>query len=108
MLELFGADESITPEEFVQYKFALHYSRDSIVAQLVHMHGDAHMPDAETARAQAVNRSWDMSTDPGNTCVARMVYTLNALAEKYPGSMRRIALAGDWIIVIMKKTQILV
>jgi penicillin amidase/acyl-homoserine-lactone acylase len=88
MLELFGADKSITPEEFVQYKFDMSYSKDSIVAQFVQMISDAKMPDADTARAQEVIRNWDMSTDPENTGAALMVYTLNALDKKYPGSIQ--------------------
>ncbi|HEU0295849.1 MAG TPA: acylase [Anaerolineales bacterium] len=88
MLELFGADESITPEEFAKYKFDTHYSKDSIVPRLVEMISNMQMPDPDSALAQDVIRNWDMSTDPDNTGAALMVYTLNALSEKYPGSIR--------------------
>lgn len=88
MLELFGADESITPEEFVQYKFDMKYSKDSIVAQLVQMLSAAQMPDADTARAQEVIRTWDLGTDPENSGAALMIYTLNALGTKYPGALQ--------------------
>ena len=91
MLELFGNDESITPEEFVQYKFDMQYSKDSIVATFVEMISKAQMPpeaDTDTIRAQEVIRNWDLSTNPENTGAALMVYTLHALAEKYPGSVR--------------------
>src|SRR5512139_3547578 len=54
MLELFGADQSITPEEFVLYKFDMNYSKESILPQMVKMIGYGHMPDADTARAQEV------------------------------------------------------
>jgi penicillin amidase/acyl-homoserine-lactone acylase len=88
MLELFGADESITPEEFVQYKFDMHYSKDSIVPRLVEMISNMQMPDPDSAIAQEVIRNWDMSTNLENTGAALMVYTLHALNEKYPGSIK--------------------
>jgi penicillin amidase/acyl-homoserine-lactone acylase len=88
MLELFGSDDSITPEELVQYKFDMKYSKDSIVANFVDMLSNTKMPTPETARAQEVIRNWDMSTNPENPGAAVMVYTLNALSVKYPGSIQ--------------------
>jgi penicillin amidase/acyl-homoserine-lactone acylase len=87
MLELFGADESITPEEFVQYKFDMQYSNDSILPQIQQMIVAAHMPDADTARAQEVICNWDLGTDPENTGTALLVYTLINLHQKYPGAI---------------------
>jgi penicillin amidase/acyl-homoserine-lactone acylase len=87
MLELFGSDDSITPEELIQYKFDMNYSNDSIVAKFLNMISNAHMPTPETARAQEIIRKWDMSTNPENSGAALMVYTLNALNKKYPGSI---------------------
>jgi len=87
MLEIFGNDESITPEELVQYKFDMQYSKDSIVPQFVQMLIDAKMPSPETARAQEILRDWNLSTDPDNVGAAIMVYTLNALGNKYPDSI---------------------
>jgi len=87
MLELFGSDASITPEEFAAYKFDMSYSKDSIVAQFVQMLTDIKMPTPDTARAQEIIRNWDMQTDPGNVGAAIMVYTINALNEKYPSSV---------------------
>jgi penicillin amidase/acyl-homoserine-lactone acylase len=88
MLELFGNDASITPEELVKYKFDMQYSKDSIVAKFVQMLSDAKMPTPETAQAQEIIRNWDMSTNPENPGAAVMVYTLNALSVKYPGSIQ--------------------
>jgi penicillin amidase/acyl-homoserine-lactone acylase len=87
MLELFGSDDSITPEEFVQYKFDMQYSSDSVVAQFVQMISDAKMPSPDTARAQELIRNWDLRTDPNNVGATVMVYTLNALDDKYPDSI---------------------
>jgi len=88
MLELFGSDDSITPEELVKYKFDMQYSKDSIVAKFVQMLSDAKMSTPETAQAQEIIRNWDMSTNPENPGAAVMVYTLNALDKKFPGSIK--------------------
>jgi penicillin amidase/acyl-homoserine-lactone acylase len=87
MLELFGSDDSITPEEFVQYKFDMQYSKDSGVAEFVKMLSEEQMPSPDTARAQEIIRDWNLSTDPDNVGAALMVYTLNALDDKYPDSI---------------------
>ena len=88
MLELFGADDSITPEEFVQYKFDMFYSKESFVAQLVDMLVKAKMPNSETAIAQEVIGNWDLGTDTENPSTALMSYTLYYLSEKYPDSIK--------------------
>jgi acyl-homoserine-lactone acylase len=87
MLELFGSDNSITPEEFAEYKFDTKYSKDSIVAKFVDMLSNAQMPTPDTAHAQEIIRNWDMNTDPNDTGAALMVYTLKMLAKKYPDSI---------------------
>jgi len=87
MLELFGNDDSITPEELVQYKFDMGYSKDSIVPQFVDILSNAKMPTPETAQAQEILRNWDMNTNPDNVGAAIMVYTLNALDKKYPDAI---------------------
>ena len=87
MLDLFGNDDSITSEEFVQYKFDMFYSKDSVIAQFVQMLSEAKMPTPDTARAQEIIRNWDLGTDPNNIGAAIMVYTLNTLDEKYPGAV---------------------
>ena len=78
----------LTPEELVQYKFDMKYSKDSIVAQFVDMLSNAKMPTPETAQAQELIRNWDMTTNPENPGTAIMVYTLNALNKEYPGSIK--------------------
>jgi penicillin amidase/acyl-homoserine-lactone acylase len=88
MLELFGADSSITPEKFVQYKFDMQYSKDSIVAQFMKMIAAAQMPDANSVRAQQVIGNWDMNTNPESTGAALMVFTIMNLDKKYPGSIK--------------------
>jgi penicillin amidase/acyl-homoserine-lactone acylase len=65
----------------------MQYSADSVVAQFVQMISNAQMPTPDTARAQEIIRNWDLSTDPDNVGAALMVYTLNALDDKYPDSV---------------------
>jgi len=87
MLELFGNDDSITSEELVQYKFDMQYSKDSIVPQFVDMISNMQMPDHDSAVAQELIRNWDLRTNPENPGAALMVYTLNALSDKYPDAI---------------------
>jgi penicillin amidase/acyl-homoserine-lactone acylase len=81
-LELFGADESITFEEFVTYKFDMAYSARSDVARYVEMILEAPTPDDPDLR-QGVDllRRWDLRTDPENNGAALMILTLHYLLE---------------------------
>ncbi|HYE46034.1 MAG TPA: penicillin acylase family protein, partial [Caulobacter sp.] len=66
-LETFGADVSITPEEFVAYKFDVAYSHRSRMARLVAQLA-AVDPGADDALGDAVliARSWNFRTDVAN------------------------------------------
>lgn len=94
MLELFGADTSITPEEFIAYKFDMRYSTQSDVAKFQTMLAEAEMPLPELARAQQVIRNWDLSTDPENTGAALMIYTITYLKQDYPDALNLSEMAG--------------
>jgi acyl-homoserine-lactone acylase len=76
-LELFGADESISREEFDRYKFDVAYSAESAVAEGVRRILAAPAPDDPRARrAVEVLRGWDFSTDPANTRAALALLAL--------------------------------
>ncbi len=78
-LELFGADTSITPEEFYTYKYDMSYSRESKMAKLVgRVLAIAPPGDAVVREALDMLKRWDLRTDPGNTGAALAVtsYTL--------------------------------
>ncbi len=95
LLELLGADESITPEEFVVYKFDMCYSTQSDVARFQQILAGAQMPPlAELTRAQEIVRNWNLCTDPENTGAALMVYTLAYLKQNYPDSLDVSEMAG--------------
>jgi len=87
MLELFSADDSITPEEFVRYKFDMRYSDDSFVAQVAEMISNVQMPTPDTARGQEIIRNWDLGTDPDNTGTALMILTLTNINNDYSGAI---------------------
>ncbi len=71
LLELLGADESITEEEFYAYKFDMKYSQDSDMARFVRRLCEAAPPDDPLVRqALGILRTWDLSTDPENTGAA--------------------------------------
>lgn len=89
--ELFGADTSITREEFLAYKYDLAYSPRSRVAGWVREILAAELPDEPAVRqARAVLRDWDLRTDPGNRGAAIAVGSLGprvlaeALGEEPP------------------------
>ena len=75
--ELLGADDSITWDEFKQYKFDMAYSNGSDAAKAVQRLLDAPAPDDPlTKHALDVVRSWDLDTNPENTSAALGVLTI--------------------------------
>ncbi|MFQ5865567.1 MAG: acylase [bacterium] len=76
-LELFGADDSITEEEFYDYKHDVTYSTQSEVVRYVEKILNAPIPDDSIAQeAVQVLRSWDLRTNPENRGAALAVLTL--------------------------------
>lgn len=74
--ELFDADDSITAEEFVEYKYDMRYSTQSEAAAVVQEVLAASPSDDPVVReAVDVLRQWDLSTDPENTSAAIGVLT---------------------------------
>ncbi len=81
-LELFGADASITFQEFMTYKYDMAYSAESDVALYVEMILNAPLPtDPDVREGVEILRSWDLRTDPENTGAALMILTLHYLNE---------------------------
>lgn len=69
--ELFGADESITQEEFYEYKFDMTYSTRSELARLIQKALNAPTRETPIAKeAVEILRSWDLQTNPENTGAA--------------------------------------
>lgn len=81
-LELFGADSSITEEEFYQYKFDVTYSKDSQVARYVQQILNTPPPDSPLAReALRVLAAWDLRSNPENRSAALAILTLKTCHE---------------------------
>ena len=76
-LELLGADDSITWDEFVAYKYDMHYSTESAVAKGIRRLLDAPPPDDALVReALELIRAWDLQTNPENKATALALFTL--------------------------------
>jgi len=79
--ELFGADESITEEEFYAYKYDMTYSTESEAAQLrKKILASPPSDDPVVQEAIEVLRGWDLRTNPENTGAA--IGVLGALAVR--------------------------
>lgn len=77
LLELLGADDSITEEEVYQYKYDQAYSRDGKAADVLNEVLEASEPEAPLLKeAVAVLRKWDFNTNPENTSAALAVLFL--------------------------------
>ncbi|PCJ62686.1 MAG: penicillin amidase [Candidatus Hydrogenedentota bacterium] len=82
-LELFEADESITWDEFVAYKFDLFYSKDYFVVKAKNLLLNGPEPEEPIAKeAMAILRAWDLGTQPDNTSTALAVTTFNSTASR--------------------------
>jgi len=77
-LELFEADDSVTWEEFEEYKFDLYYSKQSTVAKALNTLVNAPTPsDPLLKEAMELARAWDMGTHEDNTSAALVISTIN-------------------------------
>jgi penicillin amidase/acyl-homoserine-lactone acylase len=84
-LELLGADESITREEFDRYKFDQSYSRDSAMADALRRVLAAPPPgDDLTQRALELLKGWDLSTDAADTRAALAVLAFRPTDDNTP------------------------
>lgn len=85
-VETFGADASITPEEFLTYKFDVAYSPKSRMARLVAELSKVD-PGADDALSDAVFvvRSWDLRADAGNRNAALPIVAALAMLPKAEG-----------------------
>lgn len=79
--ELFGSDESITENEFIQYKFDMGYSKESDIGAFVAALRDVPPPDdADMEQALGLLQQWDLQTNPeseGATIGVLLLYFLH-------------------------------
>ena len=85
IVELFGADESITEGEFYTYKYDVVYSPESIMADYVRLIFESPLPDdVDVQAALEVPRAWDMRTNPESTGAALAIWTFRLLDYPEP------------------------
>ena len=81
-MELFGGDDSITYEEFYEYKYDMRYSDDSVMAKFrkamlaLDVKGDKLLEEA-----QEILASWDLNTNPENRAAAIAIVSIFPLAR---------------------------
>ena len=75
-LETYGADPSITREEFIAYKFDLCFSKKSQLADQIQKIINAEFDDPDLIKGQKMLAEWDMCTQKTNTAAALAVYSI--------------------------------
>jgi acyl-homoserine-lactone acylase len=76
---LFGADESISREDFHRYKYDNHYAKDSVVDQVIRrLLAMSFEPGSELQVGQNLLQSWDLGTDAQSRVAALGVITSSA------------------------------
>lgn len=84
-LELFGSDDSITAEEFYEYKYDLSYSEESDVAKYVRMIVEAAgAADPELQPAVELLAEWDLQTNEESRQAALAILTIQPLPDLPP------------------------
>jgi acyl-homoserine-lactone acylase len=97
-LELFGADESITEQEFAAYKYDMAYSSQGDMPRYVQMILDAPLPgDPAVQAALEVVRAWDLRADPDSRGIALVIWTLQSLDFPKAEEVEPAALADAFV-----------
>ncbi|NIM96455.1 MAG: acylase [Anaerolineales bacterium] len=85
-LELFSADESITFDEFVEYKYDMSYSVDSDMPKIIEMILDSPTPDDPNLReAVGMLQEWDLRASPESVGATLAILTFYDLAQTTDG-----------------------
>ena len=105
MHETYGADKSITREEFYQYKFDTKYSKKSVMAvNLNKFLNEAVSNDSDIIEALSILKNWDLDTDSTNTAMhlaydsIRPHFDPNKYNYNYSEIMSRLESAVKWSI----------
>ena len=78
-LETFGIDPSITRDEFINYKYDVEYSRESIIATVRKRYIDEMYSEAvpkDLIEGLEILKNWDLRADSSNTKAALSILTL--------------------------------
>jgi len=91
-LELFGSDESITEEEFYEYKYDMSYSKESYAGDVIQRILAAPPSDDPVVReAVEVLRKWDLRTNTENPNAAIGALTISFKGAEGPDLMETFA-----------------
>ncbi len=84
-MELFTADDKITWDEFLEYKYDMKYSTASSMGRSMKalMEYAAAHPDAVDKQAIDLLRAWDLGTQPENPAAALGVLTVGRLIKNF-------------------------
>jgi len=75
-LETYGADSSITKEEFYLYKYDMEYSQSSVMAHAINLFiKDFHTEETEILSAINLLKNWDLRTDMNSRAAALAILT---------------------------------
>jgi penicillin amidase/acyl-homoserine-lactone acylase len=97
-LELFGADESISEDEFYTYKYDMAYSPRGDMPQYVQRILTAPLPDdADVQAALEFVRGWNLRADPENRGTGLVIWTLQSLDFAAPDELEPVALASAFV-----------
>ena len=103
MHETYGKDESITKDEFYQYKFDTKYSKNSVMAiNLRKFLAEATTDDKDINDALSILRNWDLDTDSTNNAMhlaydaIRPYFDPNKYDYNYSEIMGRLESAVAW------------
>lgn len=97
LLELFGADESITYEEFRAYKYDMTFSQASDMRDFVDRIVAAEFASADLQQAQALLREWDLQATPESRSATVATLTVMMLTRMDGVSINASKLVGNEI-----------
>jgi penicillin amidase/acyl-homoserine-lactone acylase len=107
ILELFDADETISREEFLQYKYDLEYTKTSVMAYAVNRFvEDIKTDDLEILAAVDLLKNWDLRTDMDNraSALAILTFPLRFNIADYDHDIEKITLRLKESIRKLKKS----
>ena len=103
-IETYGSDNSITKEEFYNYKFDTYYSKNSVIAiNLKRFLDEVKSKDEDILEAINLMKNWDLNTDSTNQAMylayetIRPVYDPDKYYYDYNESMARLIKSVKWI-----------
>jgi penicillin amidase/acyl-homoserine-lactone acylase len=97
-LELFGADASITEEEFHDYKYDVTYSAKGDMPAYVQAIVGAPLPDEPHVQAALhLVRDWDLRGDPDSPAMGLVIWTLQSLGFPAPDELAPASVAEAFV-----------